>query len=239
MPRPRRITPPGMSFHVLNRGNEKRCLFRTDKDFERFLQLLETSRQRFAVEYRAYCLMTNHWHLVMVGGTERAISDTIQWVACRHACDLRRREGSVGHGHVYQSRFHSFPIGSPRHLLNVMRYVEANPIRAHLVARAEDWRWSSLWDRPRESRAILDPLGFELPADWVEIVNTPVSTRVAQRIKESIQQGRPYGPAQWVNKTEAMLGRTATTTIGHAPVDKQKTTRQTVHPMIRGQSSPA
>ena len=205
MPRPLRITPPGVPFHVLNRGNEKRKLFWTSRDYADFIRLLEESTTRFAIAYLAYSLMPNHWHLVAVGSTDRAISDALHWVTGSHACDLRRRTGTVGLGHVYQSRFHSFAIGSRYHLLNVIRYVEANARRANLVELAEDWRWSSLWDRPREATRVLSPLSFELPPDWVDLVNRSPSPRLTRRLLESIEQERPYGPSQWVKRLTSQM----------------------------------
>ena len=79
MPRPLRITPPGLPFHVLNRRVERRRLFKEPRDYDKFLGLLEQSRVRFPVTYQAYCLMPNHWHLVMTGQTDNAISAALQW----------------------------------------------------------------------------------------------------------------------------------------------------------------
>lgn len=211
MPRSLRITPPGIPFHALNRGNEKRQLFRNPRDYDTFMRLLEIACARFAINCLAYCLMPNHWHLILVGRTDRAISDALQWVTCRHACHLRRREGTVGQGHVYQARFHSFPIGSRYHLLNVVRYVEGNARRAALVERAEEWRWSSLWDRPRMSTSVLSPLPCALSEDWTEIVNATVSPRLRQRLLESVQTSRPYGPSRWVKKHSDRFGPNAAT----------------------------
>jgi putative transposase len=205
MARPLRITPPGIPFHVLNRGNERRPLFRNPREYDAFLGRLETVRTRSPIDWLAYCLMPNHWHLVVVGKTERAISDALQWVSGGHASDLRRQEGTVGQGHVYQSRFHGFPIGSSHHLRNVIRYVEANARRAALVELAEDWRWNSLWDRPRSSTAVLSPLPVDLPDNWPDIVNTALSPRLRRRLVESVQDSRPYGPARWVKKISSQL----------------------------------
>lgn len=209
MPRPLRITPPAVPFHVLNRGVERRRLFTEPRDYAKFVTLLAQSRERYPVTYLAYCVMPNHWHLVVVGATERAISDALQWLTCCHACDLRRCEGTVGLGHVYQRRFHAFPIGSTRHLLNVMRYVEGNALRAGLAERAEQWRWGSLWDRPRQSTSILGPLPIELPENWVEIVNTAPSPALIRRLQESVRNGKPYGPSQWVARRQPIRGKSA------------------------------
>jgi putative transposase len=188
-------------FHVLNRGNERRTLFTNARDFERFLDRVERTVARYPIKIIAYCLMHNHWHFVVIGLTERAISEAFQWLAGGHACELRRIENTVGHGHVYQRRFASFPIGSERHLLSVMRYVEYNACRAGLVSCAEEWRWGSLWDRLRFSRGILtsEP-PVALPADWVSIVNVPLKPRILKQVRRSVSGNTPYGPPKWAKK---------------------------------------
>jgi putative transposase len=182
---------------------ERRRLFKEPRDYAKFLALLAECRSRFPVTVLAYCVMPNHWHLVMIGHTPTAISAALQWLTCRHACDLRRCEGTVGYGHVYQRRFKSFAIGSTRHLLNVLRYVEGNAFRAGLVERAEEWQWGSVWDRPRESTTILGALPFPLPDNWVEIVNTLPSPALLRRLEESLRTGKPYGSVKRVRKPSA------------------------------------
>ena len=203
MPRRARGETDPMFFHVLNRAVRKQPLFTRARDYSAFLAILHDGLQRHPVRLISYCLMSNHWHLVMIGHRPDAISAALQWLTCCHACDLRRCEGTVGQGHVCQRRFHAFPIGSQRHLLNVLRYVEGNAFRAGLVDRAEEWRWGSLWDRPRESTTILGALPLSLPENWVEIVNTLPSPALLRRLHESIRTDRPYGPARRPPRTMA------------------------------------
>ncbi len=124
----------------------------------------------------AYALMPNHWHLVAWPSSARELSHFMQRLCWRHAADVRTRTDTVGNGHVYQGRYRAFLIRSQVHYFRVMRYVEANPLRAGLVSRAEDWQWSSLHERLHEWRLIC--AGPEhLPAleQWLEEVNRPMT----------------------------------------------------------------
>jgi len=136
---------------------------------------------RFQVELGGHCEINTHFHLLALPASDDALSDYMQWVLCRYACDLRRRTRTVGHGHIFQRRFWSTPILDAAHLLTVLRYIEANPVAAGLVARAEDWPWSSLAER-ENGDGTLSRLPFRLPDDWRDIVNVPLSSQVQQMI---------------------------------------------------------
>jgi putative transposase len=110
-------------------------------------------------------------------------------------------------GHVWQGRFKAFPIEQDDHLLTVLRYIERNPLRAGLVERAEDWRWSSL------SRSKMDQDGRALhllpvttPADWIGWVNQPQTDAELEGLRHSVNWGTPYGSADWVQYIAAQLG---------------------------------
>ncbi|MGE3491104.1 MAG: transposase [Vicinamibacterales bacterium] len=178
MPRRLRHAPAGIPLHVVNRANDKRQIFFEDSDYERFLELLIEARQHAGVQIQAYCVMPNHFHLIAVGSHEGAISAFMQRLTCGHSRQLRRDTASQGSGHVYQGRFWSDAIRSDRDFLQVQRYIEANPVRAKLVERAELWRWSSLWERESDGRALLDPSPVALPDGWVSIVNEVAAATV-------------------------------------------------------------
>jgi putative transposase len=110
-------------------------------------------------------------------------------------------------GHVWQGRFKAFPIAADEHLLAVLRYVERNPLRANLVSRAAEWRWSSLWERlAAPSPAFLDPGPVALPAGWLELVQEAQNERELERVRQSVARGCPFGPEVWVRQTAATLG---------------------------------
>src|SRR5205823_2191462 len=110
-------------------------------DFAAFVKLLREAGERTPVRLLAYCLMPNHFHLVLWPRADGDLSDYMRWLLTAHV--RRYHQHYHSSGHVYQGRFRSFPIQEDDHLLTVLRYAERNPVRAGLVERAQDWRWSS------------------------------------------------------------------------------------------------
>jgi putative transposase len=192
MPGRNRIVPPDGVLHIVNRGNDKRIIFPEAVDYAAFLVLLREARERFAVELYAYCLMPNHFHLVVRVKNLKAISAYMHFVQREHACDLRRCWRSRGHGHVFQRRYWSKVVEGDGYLMTVMRYVEANPYRAGLVHSSETWEWSSLWDRQTGERDLLHRSPIWLPDAWRTIVTVPLQTGDLERIRRpEKKRGRP------------------------------------------------
>lgn len=171
MPRRRRYVASGHPLHVTNRGVERRRLFFEEAHYRDFLMLLRLGKERHEVSILGLCLMPNHFHLVAQPRHDGALSTYLHWVQGIYSRDLRDRTGTRGDGHVFQQRFWSEPIADTWHLLNVLRYVEANPVAAHLVQHAQDWPWSSLALRQSMTSNLLDPLPIGLPLNWTELVN--------------------------------------------------------------------
>ena len=167
MPRPLRILPAGCVVHALNRGVEKRPLFDSVEDYEDFLLLVLWAKARCLIRILAYCLMRNHWHFVVWPRTDEDVERFFFELTSEHAKRRRYQTRTVGYGHVYQDRYKAFLIGSERHYLTVMSYVESNPLRACLVASCKDWRWSSVQERLGLERGIIDEGPVELPQDWI------------------------------------------------------------------------
>jgi putative transposase len=140
VPRPLRIQAPGI-YHVTCRGNRKVRIFDDDADRERYLGLVETVARKFGWKFIAYCLMTNHVHLVM-DVPDETLSRGMQLLSGRYAQAYNLRHGWVGH--LFQGRFHSEIVETDEYSLEVGRYVVLNPKRAGMVKRPVHWRWSSL-----------------------------------------------------------------------------------------------
>jgi putative transposase len=157
----------------------------------------------------AYCVMPTHWHLVLWPTLDGTISSYVHRLSTLHSMQHRRRRKSVGHGHVYQGRFRSFPVEGSRYYFNVVRYVEANPLRAGLVNRAEAWPWSSLRARISGS-PLVHPGPLLLPDNWVELVNARPQQDELDMLHACLGAGRPYGAPRWVEQTAATLGLTQT-----------------------------
>jgi len=194
MARLERVVAPGCVVHVVNRGNDRRAIFPEDIDYAAFLVLMREARERFAVKLFAFCLMPNHFHLVVSPTDSRALSAYMHFVERGHACDLRAIARTKGNGHVFQRRYWKSVIDSEEHLLCVLRYVEANAARAGLVARAESWEWGSLYDRQTGERDLLHPPPLRLPVDWAEIVNTALPKPDLDQIRFPKKMGRPAKP---------------------------------------------
>jgi putative transposase len=194
VPRKRRFAPPGFTYHVINRGNDRRRIFFEDTDYEEFLRLLNVAKRRYPVKVFGICMMPNHFHGLMMPLAKGALSTFLQWVEGRYACDLRSRTRTTGQGHVFQRRFWSSGIEEQRHFLSVLRYVEANPSRARLVERAEDWIWASLALRDCDENALLDPLPYALPPNWVSLVNSDQIEAELTSIRFPEKRGRRGRP---------------------------------------------
>jgi len=140
MARPLRIDQEDTFYHVLNRGNERRAIFRDERDYEGFLDRLGRCSQRFGLDILAYVLMGNHYHL-LVKTHEANLSAAMQWLQVAYGSWHNRRHRRSGH--LFQGRFKSFLIQETEYLQRLLLYVHRNPLRARLVERLEDYRWSS------------------------------------------------------------------------------------------------
>ena len=209
MPRPHRATPAGYCYHVLNRGNGRQHVFHKDADFAAFLSLFDLAQDRCPMRILAYCLLSNHFHLVLWPREDGDVSRWMQWVQTTHV--RRYHEHYRTSGHVWQGRFKAFPIQENEHLLAVLRYVERNPLRAGLVARVEDWPWSSLALlrqplRPQWYSSGPVPRG----RDWLEHVSRPQTDVELLALRQSVQRGVPYGNPRWQANAVAELGLEST-----------------------------
>ena len=209
MPRPPRTCPDGVPQHIVNRGNLRATIFRKSQDYLGFLAGLADAVDRTTVRLLAFCIMPNHWHLVLwpVHGCD--VSAYMQVLMNAHIRDLQRRHGTAGTGHIYQGRYKNSAILSDRHFINVCRYVEANPMCAGLVARAEDWEWSSLVrSGPAEGIDILSAWPVRRPEPWLEHVNRPQSNRAVREIEEQLRRHEQAARAlgAWRNKPPEVPG---------------------------------
>src|SRR3954454_23046547 len=147
MSRPPRASEGGLVYHALNRGNVRLLIFEDDEDYAAFERTLGEAVTRYDMRLLAYCLMPNHFHLVVWPRLDGDLTRFMRWLTMTHTQRWHAHRHSAGSGHLYQGRFKSFPVQHDGHLLTVCRYVERNALRAGLVERAQLWRWGSLWRR--------------------------------------------------------------------------------------------
>lgn len=206
MPRTARAIEAGLVYHVLNRGNGRMRLFHNDADFAAFERVLGEGLERCPVDLLTYCLMGNHWHLVVRPRTDRALAQFIGWVGVTHVRRHHEHYRTRGGGHLYQGRFKSFPVQEDAHFLTLCRYVEANPLRAGLVQRAEDWPWSGLHTRREGGKPlVLCDWPVNRPRNWMSLVNGVWEPKELERLRTSVNRGRPWGEEKWVQRIARRL----------------------------------
>jgi putative transposase len=178
-------------------------IFDKPKDYEAFERILVEGVRRVKMRLLAYCVMPNHWHLVLWPREDGDLSTFVGWLTLTHTQRWHAHRHSVGSGHVYQGRFKSFLVESDEYLLTVCRYVERNALRAGLCERAEQWRWSSLGRREfgdAECRTVLSPWPVDMPQDWVRRVNRAESQRELEALRRCVNRGQPLGSEVWVDQ---------------------------------------
>jgi putative transposase len=208
MPRRRLTGAAGVIFHVINRGAKRDRLFDGPADYDAFENLLLAAQNRVQIPIYAYCLMPNHWHLVVQPRRDGDLSTYLHDLTGTHALQWNVDRNAVGQGAVYQGRFRAIPVQNDQSFLRVCRYVERNPLRAGLVTRAADWKWCSLWRRVRHlDRNMLDEWPVRRPEPWAAFVgDDAVSDADLEGIRSAVRGSVPYGSDEWRAQTAARLG---------------------------------
>ena len=205
MPRTARAAVGGLCYHVINRGNARGEVFHKPADYAAFCQLLQEAADRVRMRVLGYCLMPNHFHLALWPRQDGDLSRFMQWLLTAHVRRYHRHYRSGGH--VWQGRFKAFPIQQDDHLVTVLRYIERNPLRAGLVARAEDWLWSSLRGHSAAGGSVpADTSTVPLPRQWVRCVNAPMTDAEVESLRRSVNRGTPFGTETWARRMANRLG---------------------------------
>ena len=226
MPRSPRVNQGGIVYHVLNRANARLGLFECDEDYGLFIDVLAEAHSRVDMRTIGYCIMPNHWHLVLWPRGDGDLSGFMRWLTVTHTQRWHAAHRTAGTGHVYQGRYKSFPIQQTRPaaaqramgllaggdaLLSVLRYVERNPVRAGLAARADAWPWSSAAARQSDEPIVplTEPAGG-VPDDWLELVNRPQTDQELAALSRCTARGAPFGREAWVKRMAAEWGLEST-----------------------------
>lgn len=207
MPRMARVVAPNTPHHVTQRGNRRQTTFFGDADYLHYLQLAAEWCAKAEVECWGYCLMPNHVHLILTPRSEASLRTAIAQLHRRYTRAVNKRERWTGY--LWQGRFSSYPMDDA-YFIEASRYVGLNPVRAGLVARAEDWPWSSV-------RAHLhgrdDALTRTAPLarfvrDMRGFFATDVAEEARRKLRRAAATGRPLGGAEWLKQLEKSAGRT-------------------------------
>lgn len=206
MSRVARIVVPGFPHHVTQRGNRRADIFETDDDRYAYLRFLKQYADRHQLAIWAYCLMSNHVHLIVVPTHKDSLGKALHDAHTVYA--MRYNTHTELSGHLWQGRFYSCPMDDG-HLWDAVRYVERNPIRAGLVARAEDYPWSSA---PGHCGKLADPVlsrDFPPPGvipDWSDWLKNEDDAHISQ-LRACTRTGKPCGTPTFLTRLETLLDR--------------------------------
>lgn len=208
MPRTSRSVIVGYPHHVTQRGNNKENIFIDKADYTHYLKWAEEYAVKYKLLILAYCLMPNHVHFAVVPSMLDALSKSLKICHMLYAQYFNRRNARVGH--LWQGRFYSSTL-EESHLYAVIRYIENNPVRAGLVAKAEDWQWSSAREHLRiDERNRIVTLSsvreFIEVKEWEDYLRSE-DTMMESKIRNNTLSGKPIGSDEFVGKLENVLGR--------------------------------
>jgi putative transposase len=224
MPYRPRIGTAGVVFHVLNRGVRRLRLFNRPQDYRAFLHVFGEAQERIPIRCLAYCLMPNHFHLVLWPKTDTELSAFMAWLTATHSKRWHARRRTAGTGHVYQGRYKAFPVSTDTHFLRLCRYVERNALRAGMVTRAEDWPWSSLAQRVR-GRSVVSLTDWPVtrPSDWTDLVQVDV-VEETRDLRRALSRSSPYGPDEWRIQVASQLNlESSLGPVGRSPTPRTET----------------
>lgn len=219
MPRHARFTLPDLPLHVIQRGNDRQAIFFADEDYRRYLDVLHVAGERAGCAIHAFCLMTNHVHLLLTPATEDSCAALMQQVGQQHAQYVNRTYRRSGT--LWEGRFRSAPVQAEDYMLACQRYIELNPVRARMVAGAGDYRWSSYGfhgegragELPLRSHPLYLALGETAAARqkaWRTLVDQALDPALVEEIRAATNGGYALGNAAFAAQIAAALGRRVT-----------------------------
>jgi putative transposase len=211
MPRTARVIVPNLPHHIVHPGHNRKAVFLEEHDYFCYLQMLAQWKRALGVQVHAWCLMTNHVHLVLnPGDNPESIGLLMKRLAGRQTRYANKQEGRTGS--LWDGRYKSSPIQLDSYLLQCCRYVELNPVKAAMVAKAEYYPWSSYRHKiGLQSSLLLDPdpcyLSLSRPAQqYREFVEQGIPEGEQHLIQQRVQQNGLTGNSAFVDEVELRVG---------------------------------
>jgi putative transposase len=205
MPRIARLVVPGMPHHIIQRGNRRQKVFFKDEDKKIYLEILKVQCLRFGVVIWSYCLMDNHVHFVAVPEDKESLGRAFGQTHRHYTRMINFREG--WRGYLWQGRFLSYVLDQD-YLYAAVRYIETNPIKAAIVAKAEDYPWSSAKARVLKLKDDLlsDFFLLEEIKDWSSYLAS-INEKETKLFESRLSSGKPLGSEEFIRKLEQLTGR--------------------------------
>ncbi|MFM1919583.1 MAG: hypothetical protein RLZZ303_1217 [Candidatus Hydrogenedentota bacterium] len=208
MSRTARTVVAGHPHHITQRGNRRALVFVDDDDRHAYLRLLREAALLHGLEVWAWCLMSNHVHLVAAPRRENSLARALRDAHGAYAMRFNTRHALSGH--LWQGRFFSCPLDEA-HLWAAVRYVERNPVRAGIALKAQDYRWSSAAPHCGLRKYSLLHADFPPPGiieNWAEWLASPEDAEQLDRVRACTSSGRPCGSADFIRTLETQTKRT-------------------------------
>lgn len=213
MPRRARLYIPGLPYHVVQRGNNREACFVEPENYQFYLQLWEELSVRYGLAVHAYCLMTNHVHFLVTPERDESVSNTMKVAGSRYAQYMNKKYRRTGT--LWEGRHRSSLVQTERYLLTCMRYIELNPVRAQMVKRPEEYRWSSYGINAWGDRSWLTPhaeyqrLGRTTPERgqaYRELFKTQLSEEDLHLVRKAAHYCQPVGDDRFRQQIETRYG---------------------------------
>ncbi len=220
MPRLARVVYPNIPYHITQRGNRREDVFFCEEDYAFYLALLKKYCKKYAVEVWAYCLMTNHVHLILKPSTEYGLQNVLKPLHMRYAQYINKKQGWKGH--LWQGRFFSSALDEA-YAYSAIRYVEQNPVRANMVEQAEEYEWSSAASHlGLKKSTLLSEIPHEYCAleasEWKAYLSEALSGEHLDVLRRNVDKGLPCGSDEFIAFLEHKTNRKLT----YKPVGRPK-----------------
>ncbi len=214
MPRKARVLVPNCPHHIVQRGHNRKAVFLADEDYQYYLENLKEWKQKLDIKLYAWCLMTNHIHVIAEpGDNAMVLSELMKRANGRQAAYVNCLEGRSGA--LWEGRYKASPIQQDGYLLSCCRYVELNPVRAKMVSRPGDYPWSSYRQRVSGECDMLDEddcyrnlgvTGEERVREYVRFMGCDVSDSERQLISDAVSRNQLTGNQRFVDEIESRTG---------------------------------
>jgi len=213
MPRRARNYIPGLPYHIVQRGNNREACFIEPENYQYYLELWRQLSRRYGAKVHAYCLMTNHVHILATPETKKALSDAMKVVGSRYAQYMNLKYKRTGT--LWEGRHRSSLVQSEKYLLSCYRYIELNPVRAGMVLRPEEYRWSSYgvnawcdedWLTPHEEYLRLGNNPNARAHAYRELFRVQLSEQDLHLFRKAAHYSHPVGDDRFKAQIEAKYG---------------------------------
>lgn len=213
MPRRARMYIPGFPYHIVQRGNNREACFLEPENYQFYLELLEDASQRYGVSVHAYCLMTNHIHLLVTPENKTAISNSMKVAGSRYAQYMNKNYKRTGT--LWEGRHRSSLVQSEKYLMSCYRYIELNPVNANMVKRPDEYKWSSYrvnaygeesWISPHEEYLLLGNSSMNRCRNYRELFRHQLETTDLHLIREAAHYCQPVGDSRFKSEIQSKYG---------------------------------